>query len=69
MANYFMSFYLESSTGKKPYGHENLVFKYDKIKNDSDVVDIEKRASDIFTHLHTTGLRAHLTFYKKLEEE
>lgn len=68
MAKYFMSFYLEED-GKRPYGHENLVFECDKIRNQDDIAEIEKRASQIFTHQHTFCLEAHLTFYKELEEE
>lgn len=69
MANYFMSFYLEKSTGGESYGYENLIFKYDKIRSQSDIDEIEKRASDIFTHQHTTGLTAHLTFWRRMEDE
>lgn len=68
MAKYFMSFYLEES-GKRPYGHENLVLEYDKIGNADDIAEIEKRATEIFAHQHTFGLEAHLTFWKRMEEE
>lgn len=68
MAKYFMSFYLEEFGGE-PFGHENLVLEYDKIRNDDDIAEIEKRASNIFTHQHTFSLAAHLTFWKRMEEE
>lgn len=63
-----MSFYLEES-GKRPYGHENLVLEYDRIRNPDDVEEIEKRASQIFTHQHTTVLTAYLTCWKRMEDE
>lgn len=63
-----MSFYLEES-GKRPYGHENLVLEYDRIRNPDDVEEIEKRASQIFTHQHTTVLTAYLTSWKRMEDE